>query len=89
MGLPARPSIHPGTGYRPLFGGYALVCAGALWLAGIALRRIGPWGALAVAQWLGLAAGCALLGLALLALRRWRAPGGTRMDGASRLLIAG
>ncbi len=39
----------------PLFGGYALVACTAAWLAGIALRPLGPLVAFAPAMWLGLA----------------------------------
>ena len=46
---------------RPLFGGYTLVAVAIAWVGGIALRAVGPLGALLPVVWLAGAAGCALV----------------------------
>jgi competence protein ComEC len=63
----ASPGATPSLP-RPLFGGYALVSAVAAWLAGIALRGIGPLAGIAPLGWLALAGGTLLVwvGTALL-----------------------
>ena len=61
-------SPAPTTIARPLFGGYILVAVTLAWLAGIALRAVGPLVAVPPLVWL-------LVGLlvlaAALALARW------------------
>jgi competence protein ComEC len=59
MTAPAATTAPPTTTAsqpRSLFGGYVLVACVAAWLAGIALRPVGPLAALAPAIWLALAA---------------------------------
>ena len=58
---------------HPLFGGYALVAVAAAWVAGIALRALGPLPALTVLAWLLLAAACAGVWIAGASLSRWHA----------------
>ncbi|HST90553.1 MAG TPA: hypothetical protein VLJ14_19430, partial [Ktedonobacterales bacterium] len=58
---------------RPLFGGYVLVAVALAWIAGIALRGVGPLGALPGPVWLALAALGAALCIAA-AFASWRLP---------------
>src|SRR5690242_15242570 len=53
----APPTPATDTATRPLFGGYALVALVIAWLAGIALRQVGPLAGLGVPVWLGVALG--------------------------------
>lgn len=51
--LPEQPTplVAPHN-TRPLFGGYALIAVALAWLAGIALRSVGPLGAMSPVCWL-------------------------------------
>lgn len=69
MAAPSATTTQP-SAPRPLFGGYALVAVVVAWLAGIALRALGPLAALNATAWLIPAGGAALLGLAAALLGR-------------------
>ena len=66
---PTPPMSSPDP--RPLFGGYALVAVTLAWLAGIALRAVGPLPGIPALGWLAVAA---LAILAAVALVRRRPP---------------
>ena len=61
---------------RPLFGGYTLVAVTLAWLAGIALRAVGPLPGVPAVAWMIVAA---LAIFAAVALSRWRPPSATNI----------
>lgn len=71
MATPPMPPMQPtpSAESRPLFGGYALVAVTLAWLAGIALRALGPLADIPVLVWL--LVGLAALSAAL-AFARWQ-----------------
>jgi competence protein ComEC len=64
MSTHASAPTRLATPVYPLFGGYALVALCSAWLAGIVLRAAGPWSALTVWAWAGIAVACGLVVLA-------------------------
>lgn len=86
----APAGLAASTGRRSLFGGYALVAVVAAWVAGIALRAVGPLPELTVLAWVLAAAVGAGLWAAGGALSRWAGSSGTARDRVWRgLLVAG
>jgi hypothetical protein len=84
-GTPQPPGSSAGA--RPLFRGYALVALVAAWLAGVALRPLGPLVRIPPGAWLALAAAFAVVGLITWLARRHAAPAAA--GHGARVVLAG
>ncbi len=73
MATPSMPPKAPAIS-RPLFGGYVLVAVTLVWIAGIALRSVGPLSLLL--PWVWLAAGVPALIMLIVLIRQRSASGG-------------
>ncbi len=84
-GTPQPPGSSAGA--RPLFRGYALVALVAAWLAGVALRPLGPLVRIPPGAWLALAAAFAAVGLVTWLARRHAGPAAAGLG--ARVVLAG
>jgi len=84
-GTPQPPGGSAGA--RPLFRGYALVALVAAWLAGVALRPLGPLARIPPGAWLALASAVAVAGLVTWVARRHAAP--APASRGARVVLAG
>ncbi|HEU5348404.1 MAG TPA: ComEC/Rec2 family competence protein [Ktedonobacterales bacterium] len=72
----------PSSDSRPLFGGYALVAVTLAWIAGIALRPVGPLAAIPALVWLLIGLAACIAGLVF---ARWHR---STVSGIRRTLLA-